>query len=122
MFTQLSGKFQNSHVEFHQHETANCKIRLDKSFTLGMWKNISALRVTGIISYHVAPTTSGASRPVSYELKVSNKNANEFQQQHHYELRFSLKNIYINRAATVCSPTSVFSQTVNTSDPTEQAM
>lgn len=56
-----------------------------------MWKNISALRVTGIISYRVAPTTSGASRPVSYELKVSNKNANEFQQQHHYELRFSFK-------------------------------
>lgn len=56
-----------------------------------MWKNISALRVTGIISYRVAPTTSGASRPVSYELKVSNRNSNEFQQQHHYELRFSLK-------------------------------
>lgn len=87
-----------------------------------MWKNISALRVTGIISYRVAPTTSGASRPVSYELKVSNKNANEFQQQHHYELRFSFKKKNINRAATVCSPTSVFSQTVNTSDPTEQAM
>lgn len=59
-----------------------------------MWKNISALRVTGIISYRVAPTTSGASRPVSYELKVSNRNSNEFQQQHHYELRFSLKKIY----------------------------